>query len=1152
MKTKMKRLTSFVAAFVMTVAFLASDFSVSRVQAMTGGSGLSADISLNVFSKHLYLGEEGKNTFDFNVGKNAALEGAAYHWYIRTNKGNPDSVTINSRTGEVTAKEAGTAYIRCRITLADKTVLRPEAKVVVVNSITEVKISNISENQTIEAGKRTDFNRTVLNTRAGRSAVANGITRWEIADDTAGVGSASDHGIVIPSKAGEFSIRAVCFEDQADYRLWSMNKEAYADKITAASDWTKITVITHEGTAATLDQLSELLTADNITTITIATQEKLDIILYDGSYPDKTLIVDAPNVSIENHAYFKEIILKPANYALWLECVSGNTLTIMESNVLLYAMDTADVENVQVGTTEGPKTSEDNGKSTSNKNEVAIKSFSFWGAGTSVIIGQPVIQEPSAPVITDNNSQDTGRAIVLTNTSPTLNSGQGSGTSLSNLGLPAAGPAPIYGAGISNETGTGTSTGSGGGTSGGTGGTGTIITGGSGGAVNGGTSVIPGVGSGQALTVGGSGPTLISGGSGSMISNGTGGGLLIQTGGGLIGGAGGTITGGSGGGLIGGAGGSTIIGSSGGFSGYIQGSAISSNWGSGSFNSGSLTTGIGGTCEFYSDRPETPLVINSNSTVSLNGTGAGSFAVNLANGAAGSTITSSVPVKVMATVGATYNLGPGSEGSILAFSPTGAGSQVYNNSGQDIILAFTGSTGSSGSSVIILHYGQTANITAAGAAVNGTEKITPVINNPIKASAIYEGQSLSVSTLSGSFKNSTTNQAVAGTLTWDTPTVKVTASGAYSWTFTPTDTASYSVAKGTVTLNVISKVTPAAGIITATAISEGQALSASALYGSFKNSANNLIVEGILAWDNPAAVVSVSGNYGWTFTPTDTVHYNVAKGTTAVQVNIIKVTTVTGSAITTTVINKGQPLSASELSGSFKNPTTNQVVEGILTWKYPTTIVNSSGEYGWTFTPSDTHHYNLVEGTANVQVNIGPVTPLQGSDIFASFIMAGQPLSSSTLTAIFRDGDTGAIVEGTLTWYHTDIIAVAPDRFTWIFNPTNAIKYTAAVGLVNIPVVDPTFPEDWLTVMSNAVNMIQSANYNLVVSDASAATEGNTQEKQAAVEGVINGLQTGVEIISVVWNDKTSKYEVTIMKESKQTVTCITANFINASILNSY
>jgi hypothetical protein len=137
----------------------------------------------------------------------------------------------------------------------------------------------------------------------------------------------------------------------------------------------------------------------------------------------------------------------------------------------------------------------------------------------------------------------------------------------------------------------------------------------------------------------------------------------------------------------------------------------------------------------------------------------------------------------------------------------------------------------------------------------------------------------------------------------------------------------------------------------------------------------------------------------------------------------------------------------------------------------------------------------------------------------------------------------GVIVEGTLTWYHTNIIAVGPGQFTWIFNPTDTINYTEAVGLVNVTVANPTTPEDWLTVMSSAISMIQSANYNLDVSDVSVATEGNTQEKQAAVEGVINGLQPGVEIISVVWNNYTSKYDVTINKDGKLTVTCITANF---------
>lgn len=1079
MRTKMKRLTSFVAVLVMTIAFLANDFAASRVQALTEGSNVSDEVSLNVICKYLYLGIEGKDTFDFNVGKNSVFEGATYYWYIRSNKGNPDSVIINSKTGVVTAKAAGTAYIRCKITLNDGTVLRPEAKVVVINSITGVAISNIPENQTIEVGKSIDFDRTVLNTMDGKSAVANGITRWEIAGDTAGVGNASDDGIVTPSKAGEFSIRAVCFARSSDYRLWSENKEAYADKITAASDWVKITV-THVGIATTPDQLAELLKEEDITKITFATQEKFDIILLDGSYLNKTLIVDAPNAFIENHAYFKDIILKPANYTIWLECVSGNNLTIMDKDVLIYATDTADIEDVQIDTAEAQKASENSGETTIKSFDLTIPSIG-GGTNLNVITGQSnqtTITQPGPSGATNTN---TGGAVILT------------------------------------QTGTGNLIGSGG----------------------------------QTVTGGGSGNSIQLG-NGGVITGGLSNGLLIGSGGvqtGLAINGMGAIMGSSGTGTIISGGSNNVI-----FAGSSSGGL---SWGSGSMGSGTLGSGRGtssgtnatgsGSLSFYSDRPNMPIAINSNSTVTLSGTG--SFYLNMAIGAAGSTITSTAPVQVGTTVPATFNLGPGSDGSVIVFTSTAFGSQVYNNSGKDITVGIIGSNGS-GSSAVIVHPGQAAAVTNTGAIVTSIPKTTPVASTPIAASSIIIGQPLSAAALSGGFKDSITNLQVWGTLTWDNPTMVLVNSGEYNWTFTPTNTASYNVVKGTTLVYVLPKATPVIGnSITATMINEGQTLSASVLSGSFKDSRAGVTIRGTLTWDNPTAVINTSGSYGWTFTPTDTdaVYYKVVSGTAAVQVNIVRVTPVTGSAITATAIMAGQSLSASALSGSFQNGNTSQAVAGTLLWDNPEVVVNSTGSYGWTFTPSDTVHYNVVKGTVTVQANIERVTPVLISDISVQAINAGESMSSLTLRGIFINSDTQQRVEGTLTWYLTGIIAVTNDEFTWIFTPFDTVNYTEAVGTVNISVIPPESPQAWLTAMSNAVRMIQEAennlDFNLNVSDESVAAHGNTQEKQSAVEDVISGLQLDVDSVSVIWDDYTLKYDIVVRNNGELAVTSITPNF---------
>lgn len=161
---------------------------------------------------------------------------------MKEDKGNPNAVTIDETTGVVKAMEAGKAYIECVITLADGTVLRPEAKVTVRNNISEVDISNMPKDQTITVNRSMDFNRVILNTEAGKDKAASGITRWELAENNAGVNEVSDKGILLPTKEGTFKIRAVSFQSKEKYSLWLSDKEANGGYVTAASQWYDVTV----------------------------------------------------------------------------------------------------------------------------------------------------------------------------------------------------------------------------------------------------------------------------------------------------------------------------------------------------------------------------------------------------------------------------------------------------------------------------------------------------------------------------------------------------------------------------------------------------------------------------------------------------------------------------------------------------------------------------------------------------------------------------------------------------------------------------------------------------------------------------------------------------------------------------------------------
>lgn len=78
-------------------------------------------------------------------------------------------------------------------------------------------------------------------------------------------------------------------------------------------------------------------------------------------------------------------------------------------------------------------------------------------------------------------------------------------------------------------------------------------------------------------------------------------------------------------------------------------------------------------------------------------------------------------------------------------------------------------------------------------------KDTPVedTNNPISATAIDHGDTLSSSILSGSFKDSS-GTSVAGSLSWDDTVTSFSSTGNRSWTFVPSDTTTYNNATGTV------------------------------------------------------------------------------------------------------------------------------------------------------------------------------------------------------------------------------------------------------------------------------------------------------------------------------------------------------------------
>jgi hypothetical protein len=152
-----------------------------------------------------------------------------------------------------------------------------------------------------------------------------------------------------------------------------------------------------------------------------------------------------------------------------------------------------------------------------------------------------------------------------------------------------------------------------------------------------------------------------------------------------------------------------------------------------------------------------------------------------------------------------------------------------------------------------------------------TIKAAPSIATLPKASTISYGQTLASSILTGGVAS------VPGSFAWTTPsTVPALGTASYSVTFTPTNGSNYTTVSGEVSVTVTQATPIVTTWPTASSVLTGQTLASSMLTGGTAS------VPGGFSWTSPATVVSSSGSYLVTFTPTDTAHYTTVPGQVAV------------------------------------------------------------------------------------------------------------------------------------------------------------------------------------------------------------------------------------------------------------------------------
>ena len=331
-------------------------------------------------------------------------------------------------------------------------------------------------------------------------------------------------------------------------------------------------------------------------------------------------------------------------------------------------------------------------------------------------------------------------------------------------------------------------------------------------------------------------------------------------------------------------------------------------------------------------------------------------------------------------------------------------------------------------------------------------RATPTINWATPAPIVY-GTLLSSTQLNATATG--TLGTVAGSLVY-TPAVGAMLSAGnnqvLSVTFRPTDTNDYNQATGGTTINV-SKATPTLTWTQPAGIPYGTALSATQLNATATGVAGALA--GAFVYTPAVGTVLGAGNnqaLGVTFTPTDTVDYNIATGGTTISVSKA---TPTISWTAPAGISYGTALSSTQLNATATG------IAGALAGTFVYTPIGgtvlSAGNnqaLSVSFTPTDAVDYNVATG--GTTISVGKVTPTVSWTAPAT-IVVGTPLSSTQLNAT-ATGIAGALA-GTFAYTPAagTVLSVGNNQaLSATFTPTDVTDYNTALGNTAISVIGLT------------------------------------------------------------------------------------------------